>query len=100
MSDNQLILFVDGKKEQAILHDELSAEIGILKGRGGSVLDYEIGYDSAAMKANDRIATLELALQLIQKDYDDGTTASDTITFKVQGYIDRAEKELKEATDE
>ena len=49
---------------------------------------------------NDRIATLALALQLIQDAYNDGTTASDTITFQVQDYVDLAETELKEATDE
>ena len=43
----------------------------------------------------------ERALVLIQMDIDDGTVASlDTINFKVQDYVDRAEKELKEATDE
>jgi len=47
-----------------------------------------------------RIDTLALALQLIQDAYNDGTTASDTITFQVQDYVDLAETELKEATDE
>ena len=125
--DTRLILFVDGEKQQAILRDELSDEIAILKNRGGSTLDYEIGYDAAGIKANNRIATLERELAIANKvaelacewvkgcpwsvdvkyecpAFESGTPCKDRLgdTGKQcwQDYFkQQAERELKEATD-